>query len=57
MSVWICVLFTCPVLIFGGTNIKQPLKVASFNIQVFGQTKIGKDDVVDTLVQVKIYIL
>lgn len=33
-------------------NNDGPLKIASFNIQVFGQSKFGNTEVMDILVQV-----
>ena len=35
------------------TLAEPPLNLASFNIQVFGHTKIGREDVLDILVQVR----
>ena len=48
MLVICCVLLTCTLV-----EVSWGLKIAAFNIQTFGPTKMGKPDVVASLVQVK----
>ena len=43
-----CVLLTCTLV-----QVSWGLKIGAFNIQTFGPTKMGKPDVVASLVQVK----
>jgi endonuclease/exonuclease/phosphatase family metal-dependent hydrolase len=49
---WLLLILLLPFLYGMGQNAHQRIKIATFNIQNLGQTKLAKDNVMDTLVAI-----
>ena len=51
-GILVCVLIALNLLLVASESAKKPLTIAAFNIQVFGQSKMGKPEVVNILKEV-----